>query len=120
VNPALKWKLVAGFALVFAAGVSVGAFLGTTRWPHTAHALGSHRPLAERMRSRVQTRLRLTPEQVAKAKPIFDKTAEAIGQIRKETAQRVHAVLAEAERELAPALTPDQRARLEASPAETR
>ncbi len=66
------------------------------------------------MRSRMQARLDLTPEQIGKTVPIFDKTADELEKIRTETDQRVQQVMADADRELAPELTEAQRAKLEA------
>ena len=53
-NPALKWKLIVGFLLVFLAGGMTGAFITASR---TFHVLvGPHHPgfSAERMRSRLR------------------------------------------------------------------
>ncbi len=108
-NAALKWRLVAGFFLVFAAGIATGAFVSATRWHHFGPGRAHHRSLAERM----QTRLNLTPAQVAKMKPILDHAANTLEQIRRETTRRVHEALAEVDRELAPELTAEQRTRLE-------
>ena len=65
------------------------------------------------MRSRMQAQLDLTPEQIAKTAPIFDKAARELEKIRAETGQRVQQILAEADRELAPMVTAEQRARLQ-------
>jgi len=114
-NAALKWKLVAGFLLVFLAGVGTGSFLGAR---HVHHLRGdfahSHHWLAERMRNRMQVELDLTPEQIAKTAPIFDHAASELEKIRAETGERVGQIIAAANRALAPELTDAQRARLEA------
>ena len=62
----------------------------------------------------MKSRLDLTPEQMAKTASIFDKTAHQIEDIRKETSRRIHETFAAADHELAPVLTPEQRARLDA------
>ena len=111
-NGALKWKLVAGFDLVFVAGGIAGAALGG--W-YTRHLLfESHRPghLGDRMKERLRTELRLTPEQVAKVSPIIDKTTVQLREIRRDTRRRVHAVMTEAHKEIAANLTDEQRQRL--------
>ncbi len=74
-NGALKWKLVAGFVLVFVAGGIAGAALGGFYARHLF--IEFHRPgrVGDRMKERLRTELRLTPEQVAKISPIVDKTA---------------------------------------------
>ena len=111
-SPALRWKLIAGFLLVFIAGGTTGAFFGAS---HTLNALfhpPRHGMLAEHMRNRLQRELDLTPEQMAKISPIIDKTATQLEQIRQETGQRVHGIISEAHRQMATNLTDEQRAKL--------
>lgn len=114
----LRWKLVGGFLLVFIAGLIAGAFLGAVETRHHRADFARHEVLTERIRNRMQSRLDLTPQQLAKTAPIFDKTARQIEDIRKETSRRIHETFAAADDELAPALTPGQRARLDALEAE--
>ncbi len=114
----LRWKLVGGFVLVFVAGLIGGAFLGAAQARHYRADFSHHEALTERIRSRMKSRLGLTPEQLTKTAPLFDKTARQIEDIRKETSRRIHETLAAADDELAPALTPEQRARLDALEAE--
>ena len=113
-NRGLKWKLAAGFLLVFLAGGAAGVYLGAS---HTAHFFmgGPHRPgfLAERMRSRLRWQLHLTDDQMKKISPIIDKTAGQLEQIRAESSRRVHETFAESHREMAAELTPEQRAKLQ-------
>ncbi|PYK52411.1 MAG: hypothetical protein DME51_00380, partial [Verrucomicrobia bacterium] len=68
-NQALKWKLIAGFILVFVAGGISGAFLGGLYARHLF--FGFHHPeqIGARMKERLRTELNLTPEQVAKISP---------------------------------------------------
>jgi gas vesicle protein len=112
-NTALKWKLIAGFLLVFVAGGLTGGFIGAK---HARHLfLGpphSHR-LPDRMRERLQRQLDLTPDQTAKISPIIDQTSSKLEAIRIETARRVRATLEESHRQIAPELTPEQREKLE-------
>lgn len=114
----LRWKLIGGFVLVFIAGLVAGAFLGAVQSRHHRSDFSHHEVLTDRIRHRMQARLDLTPEQLAKTAVIFDKTARQIEDIRKETSRRVHETFAAADDELAPALTPEQRARLDALEAE--
>ena len=76
-NGALKWKLIAGFVLVFVAGGIAGAAFGGFYARHLFFDF--HRPgrVADRMKERLRTELRLTPEQVAKVSPIVDKMTDA-------------------------------------------
>jgi Spy/CpxP family protein refolding chaperone len=112
-NRALQWKLIAGFILVFIAGGMTGAFLGAVHARHLFFEF--HRPglTGVRMRDRLRTELKLTPEQVAKISPIIDKTAAQLAEIRRETGRRVHEVMIGAHREMAANLTEDQRLKLQ-------
>ena len=108
-NGSLKWKLIVGFVLVFIAGGALGIFIGASQASHFFG--GPHRPgfLAERMRSRLRWQLHLTDEQLTKISPIIDKTASELEDTRNSTAHKVHEIFAEAHREMAPLLTPEQR-----------
>ena len=112
-NQALRWKLIAGFILVFVAGGISGAFLGGLYAQHLF--FGFHQPeqIGARMKERLRAELNLTPEQVAKVSPIIDKTAVQLREIRQETARRVHETIAEAHRQMAVNLTDEQRQKLQ-------
>ncbi|PYK37145.1 MAG: hypothetical protein DME49_12785 [Verrucomicrobia bacterium] len=111
-NRMLKWKLIVGFVLVFLAGGMTGAFFGAS---HARHLFfGPQRTLlGERMRNHLRWQLHLTDEQVAKISPIADKAAAQLEEIRRSTGRRVHETIAEAHREMAADLTPEQRAKLQ-------
>jgi Spy/CpxP family protein refolding chaperone len=111
-NRVLKWKLIAGFLLVFVAGAMTGAFFGASHARHLFLGPNS-KELSERMRNRLRWQLHLTDEQVAKITPIVDKAAAELKEIRKSTGRRVHETIAEAHREMAADLTPEQRAKLQ-------
>ena len=111
-NPVLKWKLIAGFLLVFIAGGLTGGFIGATHARHLFRAFHSH-GLPDRIRDRLERQLDLTPEQSAKITPIIDDTAKKLEEIRTESARRVRATLEESHRQIAPQLTPEQRKKLE-------
>ena len=112
---ALQWKLIAGFLLVFVAGGITGAFIGGSY--ARRHFFELHRPerIGAQMQDRLRAELNLTPEQVAKVSPIIDKTASQLRDIRRDTGQRVHQVIAEAHRQMAASLTDEQRQKLQQS-----
>ena len=111
-NGALKWKLVAGFVLVFVAGGITGAALGG--WYARCLFFGVHQQgrVGDRMKERLRAELSLTPEQVAKVAPIVDKTASQLQEIRRDTGRRVHEIMAAAHKEIAVNLTDAQRQKL--------
>jgi len=110
-SSALKWKLIAGFVLVFLAGGATGVFVSAT----TAHLFfGAHRHgfAAQAMKNRLQWQLRLTDEQMTKIAPIIEKTGAKLEDIRSDTGRRVRDTIAESHREITPLLTPEQQQRL--------
>src|SRR6266480_6185840 len=110
-NSALKWKLIAGFVLVFLAGGATCVFVSGAMAHHffVAHLHGF---AAQAIKTRLQWQLRLTDEQMTKISPIIEKTGEQLEQIRGDTGRRVRDTIAEAHREIAPNLTPEQQQRL--------
>jgi Spy/CpxP family protein refolding chaperone len=112
-NGALKWKLAAGFLLVFLAGGVTGAFVAAKTTRHYLFATSHHTVAAQRMRDRLKAELDLSPEQLSKISPVVETAAAQLEQIRKDTAQRVHETFADAHRQIAKDLTPEQQAKLE-------
>ena len=112
-NGALKWKLIAGFLLVFVAGGIAGAALGGLYARHVFFEIHHPSRVGDRMKERLRAELGLTPEQVAKVSPIIDKTAAQLQEIRRDTGQRVHEIMTEAHKEMAANLTDEQRQKLQ-------
>jgi Spy/CpxP family protein refolding chaperone len=112
-NAALKWKLIAGFLLVFVAGGVTGGFLAASTMRHYFLSGRHHSIAAQHMRERLKAQLNLTPEQMAKISPVIDKTAAQLEDIRKDTARRVHDTFSNAHEQIAADLNPEQRAKLE-------
>src|SRR5256885_10166920 len=111
-NSALKWKLIAGFVLVFLAGSATGVFVSAATAHHFFGAR-HHGFAAQAMKNRLQRQLTLTDEQLAKISPIIEKTGAQLEQIRGDTGRRVRDTIAEAHREITPILTPEQQQRLQ-------
>jgi Spy/CpxP family protein refolding chaperone len=111
-NSALKWKLIAGFLLVFMAGGATGVFVTMALGHHFIFAQHPPGQAARAMKNRLQWQLRLTDEQMAKISPIIEKTGAQLEEIRGETGRRVREAMLEAHREIAPILTPEQQQRL--------
>jgi Spy/CpxP family protein refolding chaperone len=112
-NEALKWKLVAGFLLVFVAGGITGMALGGLYARHLFFEFHHPRLVGTRMKERLRTELSLTPEQVAKISPIVDKAAAQLQDVRRDTRRRVHEIMTQAHQETAVNLTDGQRQKLE-------
>jgi len=112
-NSALKWKLIAGFILVFVAGGVTGGFVAASCIRQYFLAGRHHEVAADRMRERLKSQLNLTPEQVAKISPIIEKTTAQLEEIRKDTAGRVHETFSNFHQQVAADLTPEQRTKFE-------
>jgi Spy/CpxP family protein refolding chaperone len=111
-NRALKWKLIAGFLLVFIAGGMTGAFIGVAQARRNFFE-PQRRIMGERMRERLKSQLDLTPEQLDKVSPIIDNTATQLEEIRRETGRRVHDLIQDSHRQMSANLTDVQRTKLE-------
>src|SRR2546423_14876362 len=110
-NSALKWKLIAGFVLVFLAGGATGVFVSAT----TAHYFfGAHRHgfAAQAMKNRLQWQLRLTDEQMTKIAPIIEKTGTKLEVIRGDTGRRVRETIYEVHRANVPNLATEKQHRM--------
>ena len=111
-NSALKWKLIAGFLLVFIAGGATGVFVSATAAHHFFFGPHRHGFAARAMKNRLQWQLRLTDEQMNKISPIIEKTGAQLEGIRGDTGKRVRDTIVEAHREISQYLTPEQQERL--------
>jgi hypothetical protein len=110
-NGGLKWKLLVGFVLVFAAGGITGAFFVASHardlffHPHSTK-------LSDRMRRYLRVQLHLTDDQMAKISPIVDRAAAQLGEVQRSTGERVHEIFVQEHREMGPYLTDEQRSKL--------
>jgi Spy/CpxP family protein refolding chaperone len=111
-NNALKWKLIAGFLLVFMAGGATGVFVTMAIGHRFMFAPHPHGMVAQAMKNRLKWQLRLTDDQLAKIAPIIEKTGAKLEEIRGDTGKRVRDTIVESHREIAQYLTPEQQERL--------
>jgi Spy/CpxP family protein refolding chaperone len=112
-NEVLKWKLIAGFLLVFVAGGIAGAALGGLYAKHLFFEFHHPGMIGARMKEQFRSELHLTAEQAAKINPIIDKTAAELQQVRRDTSRRVGEIWREAHRQIAGNLTEEQRQKLQ-------
>ena len=114
-NSSLRWKLAIAFVIVFGAGIATGAMFGAFHFrrhfglgpPHSGEVSGL-------MREHLRRALDLSSEQERKIKPIVDSTTAKLEAIRVETAARVHTVMQDSKRDIAPMLSPEQQKKLDA------
>ena len=112
-TPFSKWKTI-GYALaIFITGGISGGALGVYETKSHLFTPVRDQELALRLRKRLENRLALTPEQIAKVDPIIDSSVRDIRSIRMESAQRVVKVLDDSYAQISAVLTPDQRTKLD-------
>ena len=112
-NSALKWKLIAGFILVFLAGGATGVFVSAGMAHHFMFGPHPRGQVAKAMKHRLQWQLRLSDEQMTKVSPIIDKTGAQLEEIRGDTGRRVREAFVQAHQEISQYLTPEQKTRLQ-------
>ena len=111
--PLAKWKMIGYAAALFAAGAVSGGALGVYETKARLFQPQQEQDVALRMRARLQKRLELTPDQMAKLAPIIDSAAKDLHAIRTDNAQRVGKVFESAYSQISAILTPEQRVKLE-------
>lgn len=111
-NSALKWKLIAGFLLVFMAGGATGVFVTMSIGHQFMFGQHPHGMVAQTMKNRLRWQLRLTDDQMAKISPIIEKTGAQLEEIRGDTGKRVRDAITQSHREISQYLTPEQQERL--------
>ena len=109
-----KWKTIGYAAAIFVTGGISGGALGVYEArTHLFSEMPRDSDIALRMRERLQKRLDLTDDQMAKINPIIDATAAQLRTIRMDTMQRLNKVFDDSYAKVAAVLTPDQKAKLD-------
>jgi Spy/CpxP family protein refolding chaperone len=108
-----QWKTIGYAAAIFVAGGISGGSLGVYEAKSRLFSPPGEREMALHMRNRLQARLGLTPEQMAKINPIVENAASELRSIRVETAQRLDKVFEDSYAQVSAVLTPEQRPKLD-------
>jgi hypothetical protein len=106
-------KLIGTLAAIFCAGGVTGAVIG---WNSARKSL-SKPPTVEKvcnkMRDTLQTRLDLTPGQMARIQPILDETARDLHQVHHRTMDEVQCLFNRCDAQIAKELTQEQQKKFE-------
>jgi hypothetical protein len=103
-NLSRNWKIVVSLTGLFLFGATSGAFLALTITRQSAvEEKWTHRTLRD-----YEQRLQLTPEQVAKLRPLFRRTGVELHQIRAVTVTNLHTVIRRMNEQVAQELTDEQ------------
>jgi uncharacterized membrane protein len=106
-----QFKIIAAVTAIFIMGAGAGFAIALAQQPTAAPAV-EKRWAAQEMQL-FKERLHLTPEQVESLRPVFADTAGKLRDIRRETAQKIAAVIKENTAAVAKQLTPEQLAYLD-------
>jgi Spy/CpxP family protein refolding chaperone len=98
---------------IFVAGAAAGLALGYSSGRKTEAQPPAPREMADHIQSRLEQRLGLTPEQIAKIRPLIEQSCAEMGSVHEECWQRVSEALRRMNHRIAEHLTPEQRHRLE-------
>ena len=112
-----KTKMVCGLVALFAAGVVVGGSVGFAAAKknsapepvaHEKREQGPKRDFADKWCSKLAGDLNLTPEQVAKIKPITQQTSAELKGVHAEQNERVRAIFKASHEQIKAILTSEQ------------
>jgi hypothetical protein len=116
------WKVLLYTCALFLAGAVCGAMLISRRAPVVDQPLklGRTPEIADKIRTKLDSRLQLTPAQQQKFDPLFVKTSVELESIHKDCLDRITAALSQLHAEMGPDLTPEQQESVKALEAERR
>ena len=113
-----KGQAIIYLVAIFIAGAACGAVIGYTSGKREAVVPAHQKEMSERTLRRLEARLSLTPEQIAKVKPIVEQNSAAMQAIHRESWQRVSETFKRMNAQIAGHLTEDQNQKLEAMESE--
>ncbi|MEK7676159.1 MAG: hypothetical protein AAB676_10050 [Verrucomicrobiota bacterium] len=108
-NPSPKGKAALYLAAVFVAGLIAGAMAGfalARRWPPPPP---SPERMAEHIRARLTSDLRLTETQTQQISPVVDELVRQMGAEHERTVERMVQIIRTSHQRMEPFLTPEQR-----------
>jgi Spy/CpxP family protein refolding chaperone len=113
-NQLVTRKVVAYLAVIFVAGGATGAVITLKNSQHKETQPGTVDKACSRFQDRLVSRVGLTPEQVKKLQPVFDKTTQELRAIHSNALRNTDEVIRKAHEQIARELTPEQNAKLQA------
>ncbi len=112
-NSIARWKIVVSLVVIFLAGSITGALFTIAIAKHEVRRQSDPTQWFQLTMQRWKTRLRLTPAQEEKLKPIVQETVEELRTLRASDLRQTDKILARARTRIEPELTPEQRVRLQ-------
>ncbi len=112
-NSIARWKIVVSLVVIFLAGSITGALFTIAIAKHEVRRQSDPTQWFQLTMQRWKTRLRLTPAQEEKLKPIVQETVEELRTLRASDLRQTDEILARARTRIEPELTLEQRVRLQ-------
>ena len=103
------WKVMLALVALFALGAATGSVITLKVVKRAIEGRTNPERLSQSLLGEYQRRLKLTPEQVDKIKPILQRTGREMRDLRSEMAGRTFQVIRASHEEIAAELTPEQR-----------
>ena len=104
-----NWKVSLSLVAIFLAGAITGAVLTLRVVKRVAAQQGQFEKWPSLILSRMQSRLKLTPEQTARIQPAVDQAARDLRDLRASAGTTILATLATLETQIERELTPEQK-----------
>jgi hypothetical protein len=112
-SPFSKWKTIGYAVAIFVAGGISGGALGVYETKSHLFEPQREQDVALHWRNRLQEKLGLTPDQMAKINPVIDNGVAQMRSIRSDTMQRLNKIFEDSYAKISAVLTPDQRTKLD-------
>lgn len=103
------WKVVLALVALFAFGAATGTVITLKVVKRVIEGRTNPERMSQSLLQEYQRRLRLTPEQADKIRPILQRTGREMWELRSEMAGRTFQVIRASHEEIAAELTPEQR-----------
>lgn len=103
------WKVILALLALFALGAATGTVVTLKFVKRAIEGRTNPERMSSSLLQEYQRRLRLTPEQAEKIRPILQRTGREMWELRSEMAGRTFQVIRASHEEIAAELTPEQR-----------
>lgn len=103
------WKVVLALVALFLLGAATGTVVTLKVVKRVIEGRTNPERMSQSLLQEYQRRLRLTPEQIERIRPILQRTGREMGELRSEMAGRTFQVIRLSHEEIAAELQPEQR-----------
>lgn len=108
-NRLRHWKVILALLALFTLGAATGSVITLKVVKQVIESRTNPERMSQSLLAEYQRRLKLTPEQVEKIRPILQRTGREMGELRTEMAGRTFQVIRLSHEEIAAELSPEQR-----------